>query len=179
MLALAAQRELAGRASVDILELAPKACFTKLCHKHRWSYVSSDLDSKTAMVHADLRKMPFADNSFDAIACFHVMEHIKDDIPAFSEIGRMLKPDGVGIICVPLRGDVTQEGAPPSEWERLYGQHDHVRYYGMDIEQRMKEAGLISRRIDTLSYFTKAELDRYALRGDDRYLFFVSKAGRA
>lgn len=179
MLALVVQRELSGRQSVDVLELAPKVCFGDLCRRNGWNYFSSDLDSPTAMVHGDLRNMPFADNAFDVIACFHVMEHIKDDVPAFAELGRLLKPDGVGIVCVPLRGDVTQEGAPQSEWERLYGQHDHVRYYGMDIEQRMKSAGLASTRIDTLSYFSPAELERYALRGDDRYLFFIRKTVKA
>lgn len=179
MLALVVEREVPRSPGVRVLELAPKACFTKLCRSRGWDYVSSDLDSPTAMVHGDLRRMPFADNTFDLVACFHVMEHIKDDLPAFREIGRMLKPNGIGIICVPLRGATTQEGAPPSEWERLYGQVDHVRYYGDDIEGRMETAGLSIRRIDTLSYFTAAELDRYALRGDDRYLFIVSKSVRA
>jgi SAM-dependent methyltransferase len=159
-----------------VLELAPKECLTKYCRDQGWRYASSDLSSPTAMVRGDLRAMPFASDSFDAIVCFHVLEHIHDDAPSFREIGRMLKPDGFGLLCVPLQGQVTQEGAPPSEWERLYGQDDHVRMYGMDIEQRMRDAGLQVQRIDTLSYFTAADLDRYALRGDDRYLFIVRKA---
>jgi SAM-dependent methyltransferase len=176
MLPLVIRRELGDR-RLDVLELAPKACFTNFCRRQRdWSYVSSDLDSPLAMVHADLRAMPFAANTFDLIACCHVMEHIKDDVPAFAEIGRMLKPDGLGIICVPVRGELTQEGAPKEDWERLYGQADHVRYYGLDIEDRMRRAQLAVRRVDTLEYFSPRELDRHALRGDDRYLFLVKKA---
>jgi SAM-dependent methyltransferase len=175
MLPLVLAREV-GDLDVRVLELAPKPCFTDYCRRQaRWKYVSSDLSSPTAMVRGDLRQMPIATNSFDVIVCFHVMEHIHEDGPSFHEIARMLTPSGIGIICVPLAGAITQEGAPESEWERLYGQSDHVRYYGMDIEQRMQAAGLAVRRIDTLSYFNSSELDRYALRGDDRYLFIVGK----
>ncbi len=176
MLPLVLERELASRTGVKLLELAPKPCFTTYCRENGMDYTSSDLDSPLAMVHADLRKMPFATSSFEVIVCFHVMEHIHEDGLAFAEIGRMLSPTGVGIICVPLRGPTTQEGAAESEWERLYGQFDHVRYYGLDIEGRMRAAGMTVQRIDTLAYFTADELDRYALRGDDRYLFLVRKA---
>ncbi len=174
MLPLVMEREV-GAGALKILELAPKACFTNYCQKKSsWDYISSDLDSPTAMVHADLRAMPFESERFDVIICMHVMEHIKDDVVAFSEIERMLKHGGVGIICVPIRGEITQEGAPEEEWERLYGQSDHVRYYGLDIEDRMKQAGLKVHRLDALTYFSPDDLSRYALRGDDRYLFLVS-----
>lgn len=175
MIPLVLRRELA-HPSPRVLELAPKACLTAHCKSQGWRYTSSDLSSPTAMVRGDLRAMPFATASFDVIICFHVLEHIHEDAPSFREIARMLAPDGFGLLCVPLQGAVTQEGAPPSEWERLYGQDDHVRFYGMDIEQRMEAAGLRVQRIDTLAYFTATELDRHALRGDDRYLFLVRKA---
>ena len=180
MLPLVIAREVDSSRPQRVLELAPKPCFTEYSKRHpTWSYVSSDLSSPSAMVLADLRKMPFDANSFDLIVCFHVLEHIVEDDLAFSEIRRILSPDGVGILCVPLRGETTQEGAPEADWERLYGQADHVRYYGMDIETRMRAAGLNIRRIDTLSYFKEAELDRHGLRGDDRYLFLVRKESAA
>jgi SAM-dependent methyltransferase len=176
MLPLLVPRELRDR-PVRALEMAPKACFTNFCRRQPgWEYVSSDLASPTAMVRGDLRQMPFATDSFDLVVVFHVMEHIIEDGPALREIARMLRPDGLGVICVPLRGLVTEEGAPESEWERVYGQADHVRIYGMDFEDRMRAAGLTVRRVDTLEYFTEQERNRYALHGDDRYLFFVGKA---
>jgi SAM-dependent methyltransferase len=175
ILALLLERELAGRTSVQLLELAPKACLQRFCRTRRWGYLSSDLEDPKAMVHADLRAMPMATSSLDAIVCLHVMEHIIDDGPAFSEIARMLKPDGFAVICVPLGDDRTQEGAPRSEWTRLYGQYDHVRLYGLDIVERMQAAGLEVTTLDTHSHFDAGRLTRYGLRGDDRYFFIVRK----
>lgn len=179
MLPLMLGRELFDRESIRILELAPKPCFRDYSKAQRgWSYVSSDLSSPVAMVRGDLREMPFATNSFDVIVCLHVMEHIHEDGAAFSEIARLLSPSGFGIIGVPLQGETTQEGAPPSEWLRLYGQDDHVRYYGMDVVQRMANAGLSTRTIDAHAYFSPFERRRYALDGDDRYIFVVRKEAR-
>lgn len=176
MLPLVLSRELNGRRDIRILELAPKPCFSEWCRNQSgWRYTSSDLASPLAMVLGDLRRMPFATGVFDAIVCFHVMEHIHEDGPSFAEIGRLLAPDGLAVICVPLRSGPTLEGAPPKDWERLYGQEDHVRYYGDDIVDRMQSAGLVVTRVDTHAYFSARELERYALRGDDRYLFFVRR----
>lgn len=176
MLALFLDRKLAGRDGAKVLDIAPQPCVEQLCRRRGWEYLSSDLDSPTAMIHADLRAMPMADNSFDAIVCFHVMEHIADDIPAYREIGRLLRPDGFGVICVPLGEGPTQEGAPRSEWSRLYGRYDHVRLYGLDIVDRMVRGGLAVEIVDTHAYFAEAEQTRHGLRGDDRYLFVVRRA---
>jgi SAM-dependent methyltransferase len=177
MLALLLDRELGGRSKVSLLELAPKPCLKRLSDRRGWTYLSSDLEDRRAMVRADLRSMPMASDRFDVIVCMHVMEHIADDAPAYAEIGRLLKPDGIGVICVPLQGLHTQEGAPRADWTRLYGQHDHVRMYGMDVVDRMTAAKLAVRTIDTLTYFSEEQLTRFALRGDDRYLFLVQKSG--
>jgi SAM-dependent methyltransferase len=177
MLALLLDRKLADRDGVKVLEIAPKGCVGQLCKQRGWDYLSSDLNSPHAMVHADLRKMPMEDNSFDVIVCFHVMEHIVDDRPAFREIARLLQRDGVGFIFVPLGDGPTQEGAPESDWLRLYGQRDHVRIYGMDVVDRMTSSGLAVEVVDTRKYFSEAEQTRHGLRGDDRVLFIVRKAG--
>lgn len=180
MLPLLLKREIAGRGGpLHVLELAPKACFTSYCRKQGWRYVSSDLSSPSAMVRGDLTRMPFATGSFDLIVCFHVLEHIHDDLASLREIARLLSASGVAIICVPLQAGKTQEGAPEADWERLYGQSDHVRFYGMDIKQRMQAAGLDVRCIDALNYFSTAEIRRHALRGDDRYIFAVTRTSPA
>jgi SAM-dependent methyltransferase len=159
-----------------VLELAPKPCFTAYAQKQPWRYVSSDLASQVAMVRADLRSMPVASGSLDVIVAFHILEHIAEDQLAFTEIARMLQPTGFALICVPLVGETTQEGAPADQWERLYGQNDHVRMYGHDIVGRMIAAGLDVEELHAATYFTSAQLKRHALRGDDRIVFLCRAA---
>ena len=50
----------------------------------------------------DIINLPFADNFFDLVAGFEVLEHIENDEKAFSEIARVLKPSGFFIFAVPL-----------------------------------------------------------------------------
>lgn len=45
----------------------------------------------------------FADNSFDSVVSFQVIEHIQDDHLFLKEINRVLKPSGVALISTPNR----------------------------------------------------------------------------
>jgi SAM-dependent methyltransferase len=105
------------------------------------------------------------------------MEHVQDDGAAFREIARMLKPDGFAIIVVPLRGEKTFEdpSVRPEDFQRYFGQFDHVRFYGKDIVERFRRAGLRVEIIDVLEYFTHDQLRRYVLCGNDRYFYKVMR----
>jgi len=47
-------------------------------------------------IRLDIADMNFEDNFFDVIICNHVLEHIKDDQKAMSELFRVLRPVSVG-----------------------------------------------------------------------------------
>lgn len=47
-------------------------------------------------------ELPFADNTFDAVFSFSVLEHVKDPFRCASEIERVLKPNGVIYSSVPF-----------------------------------------------------------------------------
>ena len=49
----------------------------------------------------DLTKMPYREETFDFVSALDVLEHIKDDNLAVSEISRILKRNGIAIIVVP------------------------------------------------------------------------------
>src|SRR5579885_1600091 len=54
-------------------------------------------------IRADIRQLPFADNSFECILASHVLEHIPlDDVPkAMQEMLRVCQPGGIMVIRVP------------------------------------------------------------------------------
>lgn len=49
----------------------------------------------------DAYRLPFADNSFDAVVCSEVLEHLHDYRAALDEIARITKPTGSLAISVP------------------------------------------------------------------------------
>ena len=65
---------------------------------------ASMLYSDINFVVADLAKIPFKDNSFDAVAATDVIEHLPDDKATLDEIYRVLKKEGIVIISVPHKG---------------------------------------------------------------------------
>ncbi|MFX0081973.1 MAG: class I SAM-dependent methyltransferase [Candidatus Hodarchaeota archaeon] len=51
----------------------------------------------------DLMKLPYRDGSFDFLSAIDVLEHIRNDESAVSEISRILKKNGIIVITVPHR----------------------------------------------------------------------------
>jgi SAM-dependent methyltransferase len=171
------QGVLQGNTRIKLLDIAPRPCFRNFCRQQtHLTYVGSDLDSPEAMVHSDLTQMGMADKSWDVIVCFHVLEHIPEDYAALAEIRRLLKPTGFALLMVPIKGAKTFEDptVPLEAYERVYGQVDHVRICGLDYEERMVKSGLTVQRIDLFQHFPPATVSRYALYGDDQYLFHVT-----
>jgi SAM-dependent methyltransferase len=78
--------------------------------------------------------LPFADEVFDAVCAFDVVEHCKDDVLALAELTRVLAPGGRVLLSVP---------AYPWAWS----DHDvraghHRRYTRPTLEDLVGEAGL-------------------------------------
>lgn len=62
----------------------------------------SDMD----LVRADIRELPYADESFDIVYTMGTIEHIDEYRHAIEEIRRVLKPGGRAIIGVPFKYDI-------------------------------------------------------------------------
>jgi ubiquinone/menaquinone biosynthesis C-methylase UbiE len=93
------------------------------------------------LARADVRRLPFADASFDVVTAMDIIEHIDDDKAASSEIFRVLKPGGRLLVTVP---------AFPSLWS----EHDEAlyhfrRYTAPRLKDLFQRVGL---RVDKLSY---------------------------
>lgn len=76
--------------------------------------------------------LEIGDISYTFVLCVDVIEHIKDDVKALQEIGRILKPGGKAVILVP-----TGKYMKDDVWFGHYR-----RYSQADIQQKIRQAGL-------------------------------------
>lgn len=154
----------------NILHIAPEACFIpRLEAIHHEKYITADLESPLAKVKMDIHAIPFEANHFDAVICNHVLEHVNNDLLAMSEMARVLKPGGLAILQVPFFHpipDVTTEDpslTDPAERIRLFGQDDHVRRYGKDYTERIRQSGLIPIADPYVNQLTPETQQKYGL----------------
>jgi ubiquinone/menaquinone biosynthesis C-methylase UbiE len=52
-------------------------------------------------IHASLASLPFPDASFDLVTCNMVLEHLREPLPMFQEISRVLAPGGTFLVHTP------------------------------------------------------------------------------
>ena len=93
---------------MSILHIAAEASVRPLLPPTA-DYVAGDLDPRDDMVRVDVTDMDFESERFDAVICNHVMEHVPDDRAAMSEVHRVLKRGGWGILMTPILREVTDE----------------------------------------------------------------------
>jgi predicted SAM-dependent methyltransferase len=165
------------REPLKVLHFAPEYCLQKKFKKQpNLDYISADLFSSLAMTKIDITDIPYPDNTFDVILCSHVLEHIPDDRKAMKELLRVLKPTGWAILQVPIdrKRDKTFEDpavTSPQERERLFGQHDHVRFYGRDYQDRLRDAGFVVEVNNYIKDLEDETVEKYSLdKQEDIYL---------
>ena len=162
-----------------MLHIAPEVAlmrkFKKMYASTPDRYVTADLESPLADMHFDVQQIPLEAESFDAIICNHIMEHVEDDGKALRELHRIMRRGGWGVILSPveLEREKTFEDdtiTDPVERTRIFGQYDHRRIYGRDYAARLREAGFEVYDIDYKNELSKAEQELYALPADHLYI---------
>jgi len=144
----------------SLLHVAPEYEISNRLKKADFlDYWTSSFDGKNTRAKIDITKISFPDDHFDTIYCSHVLEHVTEDRKAIREFWRILKPGRWALLQAPVIPGltITLEDAAvvdPKDRARLYGQWDHVRAYGSDYPDRLREAGFsvtVFRAIDILS----------------------------
>jgi SAM-dependent methyltransferase len=154
---------------VKLLHFAPEQAFyTRFKKLNNIQYDSIDINSPLAKIKADICDLPIKDNTYDFILCNHVLEHVLDDNKAMSELYRVLKKGGTGIFQVPIdmnRKKTFQDDSITDKLERnkIFGQYDHVRVYGKDYFNKLKNTGFKVKQIDYSKEFSDEEILKYSI----------------
>ncbi len=165
---------------LKVLHIAPEQCFHKTFQNQKnLDYLTGDLESPIADMHFDLHDIPLEDNRFDIVFCNHVMEHVDDAIRCMSELNRVLKPGGWGIMQVPqdFSREETYEDSSitsPSEREKHFWQKDHVRLFGKDYPDWLRKAGFDVKEFKKEEHYSKDQIERFRLSKEE-ILYIVSK----
>jgi SAM-dependent methyltransferase len=164
-----------------LLHVAPKYSLSRrFVAMPNLDYVGVDrYDRPNISVRLDLAATSFRPNTFDAIVCIHVLEHVKEDGRAMRELYRVLKPGGWAVISVPIRLDQRTFEDPTvttrEERKRVFGEVDHVRVYGVDLADRLAECGF-QVQLDLGTNIDEQTRKKYGLR-DDEHIFYCTKGG--
>jgi SAM-dependent methyltransferase len=165
--------------SKKMLHVAPEDCFeNKLRSLVGAGYITADLYDSRAMIKMDIMDIPYDENCFDVIYCSHVLEHVEDDRQAMREFHRILKRGHWAVFMVPLSAEQTIEDpsiTSPEERLKIFGQKDHVRRYGPDFVDRLRESGFQVKVERILDLFNQNEIYRMGLIPANRELYYCTK----
>lgn len=167
--------ELLARAG-SLLHFAPEPGLERLLRSRVPHYVTCDIDPGAAELEIDITDIALPADSFDAVICSHVLEHIPDDRRAMRELHRVLAPGGWSIVMVPVdreREQTYEDPAivDPAERREHFWQEDHVRLYGLDIADRLRAAGLSVSHLRPTEDLGERDVERHRLGlGNDVFL---------
>lgn len=166
--------------NLSVLHIAPEQCFhSRFKEQKNLNYLTGDLVSPIADMHFDLHDIPLEDNRFEVVFCNHVMEHVDDAIQCMSELHRVMKPGGWGIMQVPqdFSREVTYEDpsiTSPEEREKHFWQKDHVRLFGKDYPDWLRKGGFKVTEFDPKQHYSMDLIKRYRM-SETEILYIVSK----
>ena len=151
-----------------VLEVAPTEPFRRFLLSIAGSRSTSiDIASMISPdMLTDLTRLRFADEPFDLIVCYHVLEHSPQDYVAIGELARTLTAKGLAVIQVPYSLTTATEellDGSSEELEARFGRYDHVRLDGNDSTRRLFDAGLICSLIRPSDVFDEETTRRFGL----------------
>jgi len=135
------------RNNIKILDFSPSRSLYRVLKKNRYiHYDSTDISGDfLSDFHYDITAIDSNKDEYDIIICYHVLEHVENDIRAMAELYRVTGKGGHCIIQSPFReGEIYEDLSVKTDKERKkhFGQADHVRIYSVGgLTERLTSCG--------------------------------------
>jgi SAM-dependent methyltransferase len=132
---------------ITVLDFSPSRNLYRVLKKNEnIKYISTDFEGEfLSDQHYDITGIDLPDQCIDLIICYHILEHIEDDMRAMAELHRILKTGGTCLIQTPFKdGDIYENPLIRTSYERArhFGQSDHVRIYSVEgLKTRLALSG--------------------------------------
>jgi len=163
-----------------VLHVAPEPVLgAKISQCEPARYVRGDLLPASPRIEKiDVEAIDAPSETFDVVICNHTLEHVARPRVALSEVRRVLRPGGRFICQTPYASRMTATLEDPlfvSDSDRLffYGQEDHVRLFGLDIEQSIKAAGFVGGLRSHDDLLPGLDPDEYGVNEHEPFFDFV------
>jgi len=115
----------------------------------------------------DITALSLPDGEFDVVICYHVLEHVRDDLAGMRELYRVLADDGFALIQVPIDEELdrTIEYDEPDP-----KQSGHVRMYGRDYRRRLESTGFEAKEDRYAFELNQATIEKYGIIPETLYV---------
>ncbi|MCC6364921.1 MAG: class I SAM-dependent methyltransferase [Bryobacterales bacterium] len=138
-------------------------------------YRAIDLQPSPGVEAMDLTALQMSETSIDVAICNHVFEHIEEDRLAMRELFRILRPGGWAVVQVPIAYGMrcTYEDRSirsPEARTVAFGQHDHVRIYGLDYFERLRSVEFDVRVLEPARLFGNDAIESFALLPNEKLI---------
>lgn len=168
----------------SVLHIAPEPTLGDYILSYAPSlYVLGDLNpGHESVQRIDLQQIPFPDETFDLVICNHILEHVEDAVAALREMHRVLRPGARAICQTPYATRLTKTLEDPllqSTDDRLffYGQADHVRLFGLDLEDLIRQVGFVGRLVPHAEILPDVDPELLGISEKEPFFDFV-RGGR-
>lgn len=157
--------------NISVLDFSPSRNLFREFKKRNIQYTASDLSGDfISDVSFDITDINAPNGQYDLVICYHILEHVIQDVEAMRELYRVLSKKGSCIVQTPFKeGDIYEDYSIVSEVDRAihFGQEDHVRIYSVNgLKNRLENVGF---KVEALN-FTEKELNYHGFLTNETIL---------